>query len=298
MAISSKEFPLNKSPNPKASQHFLNAMEYKIYIARLHNYVNYDNFLITRLLNKMNEEYEKGKSLLPKDSAEDVYWYVVLYRDIYGIGGYPEDKDMSISYKKRLSDEGYKKYYEEILLKIKRFENDDFDFDVPRITQYKYEFMTNLIDEFMTIEAKLFKKNIKSVLNRDHLKALNNLYLIYIKYKDKYLPLANKQDINTIDGKRSEIRLLNNSLALELRLTHDGKCNDRRFLSMISNIKDLKILVDKTKHGRGYFLYDIVTVKILNIFKRNCPSIKEEAEKLLSYFEPKLIEQVQVRRNR
>lgn len=71
--ISKNEFPLEKSPNPEATKHFINAMEYRNYISHIHNFIDYDNFLMKLLLTKMNEEYEKGKSLLPKNSAEDVY---------------------------------------------------------------------------------------------------------------------------------------------------------------------------------------------------------------------------------
>ncbi|MCT7910132.1 hypothetical protein N5915_11240 [Arcobacter lacus] len=70
--ISKNEFSLDKSPNPQATEHFIKAMEYKNYILNLHRFVDYDNFLMKPLLTKMNEEYEKGKSLLPKTSAEDV----------------------------------------------------------------------------------------------------------------------------------------------------------------------------------------------------------------------------------
>jgi hypothetical protein len=96
----------------------------------------------------MNEEYEKGKSLLPKTSAEDVYWYVILYRGIYGIGGIPDDYDMSMAYKTTLTKEDYKKHYEDIVDKIKRFAINDFNYDVPRITNYKFEFMSNLLTEY------------------------------------------------------------------------------------------------------------------------------------------------------
>ena len=37
----SNEFPLDKSPNPQATEHFIKAMEYKNYILNLHRFVNY-----------------------------------------------------------------------------------------------------------------------------------------------------------------------------------------------------------------------------------------------------------------
>ncbi|RXI35689.1 hypothetical protein CRU99_13770, partial [Malaciobacter mytili] len=37
------EFPIKKSPNPKASSHFIKAMQYKMVVGYLHNIVDYDN---------------------------------------------------------------------------------------------------------------------------------------------------------------------------------------------------------------------------------------------------------------
>ena len=154
--ISKNEFPLEKSPNPQATEHFIKAMEYRNYISHIHNFIDYDNFLMRPLFNKMNEEYEKGKSLLPKTSAEDVYWYVILYRGIYGIGGIPDDYDMSMAYKTTLTKEDYKKHYEDIVNKIKRFAINDFNYDVPRVTEYKFEFMDDLLSElFFSAIGKL-----------------------------------------------------------------------------------------------------------------------------------------------
>ena len=55
----SNEFPLDKSPNPQATEHFIKSMEYRNYISHIHNFIYYDNFLMRPLFNKMNEEYEK-----------------------------------------------------------------------------------------------------------------------------------------------------------------------------------------------------------------------------------------------
>jgi len=102
------EFPLSRSSNPEASKHFVNAMEYKTKIANLHKFIDYDNPIMKPFLNDLYAEYEKGKSLLPKTSAEDVYWYVILFRGIHGISGIPDDYDtwticssyIYVSYKK------------------------------------------------------------------------------------------------------------------------------------------------------------------------------------------------------
>lgn len=51
------------SSNPEATKHFINALGVAAYIERLHNFVDYDSFLMKPLLNKMNKDYEKRKIL-------------------------------------------------------------------------------------------------------------------------------------------------------------------------------------------------------------------------------------------
>lgn len=174
------EFSLERSSNPKASEHFINAMQYKFMINTVHKIVDYDNFLMKPLLNKMNEEYEKGKKLLPENSAEDVYWYVALYRGIHGIGGIPDKYDMSMAYKNIFTKEEYEIHYKEIVNKIKRLATDDFIFDVPRVNQYKYEFMVNLVDEIKSTLNKITNEDKKALQNEDYLKDLINIYIYII----------------------------------------------------------------------------------------------------------------------
>ena len=159
-------------------------MEYKNYILNLHRFVDYDNFLMRPLFNKMNEEYEKGKSLLPETSAEDVYWYVILYRGIYGIGGIPDRRDMSMAFKTTLTKEEYKKHYEEIVDKIKRFAINDFNYDVPRVTEYKFDFMIDLLNELsLSARGKLENYENEEKYDEEHLR---NLIYIYIQYTKNF----------------------------------------------------------------------------------------------------------------
>ena len=210
----SNEFPLDKSPNPQATEHFIKAMEYKNYILNLHRFVNYDNFLMKPLLTKMNQEYEKGKSLLPKTSAEDVYWYVILYRGIYGIGGIPDDYDMSMAYKTTLTKEDYKKHYEEIVDKIKRFAINDFNYDVPRVTEYKFEFMDDLLSELFFSAIGKLENFEEEMYDGEHLKNLIDIYAIYKNFSNKYLPLA-KQKLSKEFHIYNEIKFLYKVIALK-----------------------------------------------------------------------------------
>ncbi len=82
---------------------------------------------------------------------------MILYRGIYGIGGIPDRRDMSMAYKTTLTKEDYKKHYEDIVDKIKRFAINDFNYDVPRVTKYKFDFMDNLLRELFFSAIGKFK---------------------------------------------------------------------------------------------------------------------------------------------
>jgi hypothetical protein len=245
--ISKNEFPLDKSPNPQATEHFIKAMEYRNYISHVHNFIDYDNFLMKPLFNKMNEEYEKGKSLLPKTSAEDVYWYVILYRGIYGIGGIPDDYDMSMAFKTTLTKEEYKKHYEEIVDKIKRLAINDFNYDVPRVTEYKFDFMDDLLSElFFSAIGKLENFEKQEMYDEDHLKNLIYIYTIYKKFSNKYLPLA-KQKLSKEFHIYNEIKFLYKIIALKAYQNNNQSlnCFDNENLILIDRLKELSTSKDK-----------------------------------------------------
>ena len=288
--ISTNEFPLSKSPNPKASEHFIKAMEYRNYISKLHNYVDYDNFLMTPLLNKMQEEYETGIKLLPKTSAEDVYWYVILFRGIHGIGGYPDRKDMSLSYKNIYTKEEYEQHYKEIVNKIKRLTTDDFSFDVPRITQYKYEFMTNLIGEVMSLLGEYTTEDKKAFLNKEYLQDLNDINTYYRVFSKKYLPLANKQNENIVNDIYMKIRLSTYILTFKIQQTRKANCDDVEYVNLIKNIKVIKQMSLNSKYKNQTFYYEGIFDRVewvyskLQVTKKYCPRLKKDTEEVIKYF--------------
>ena len=288
--ISKNEFPLEKSPNPQATEHFIKSMEYKNYILNLHRFVDYDNFLMRPLFNKMNEEYEKGKSLLPKTSAEDVYWYVILYRGIYGIGGIPDDYDMSISFETTLTKEDYKKHYEEIVDKIKRFAINDFNYDVPRVTNYKFEFMSDLVNEYDKTVGLLSKEFFVS---NKYIKDLNDIYRYYKQFRDKYLPLANKQDKNNLVAVHDEILFFLKFITYtEYIQTHYINCSDEKYILLLTKMKELKNLKTKEKQMLDDYLENVFTKSIwlyqLTLILEKCPNLEKEAKEVLRYFHPKI----------
>ncbi len=288
------EFPLDKSPNPEASKHFINAMEHKTKIGNLHRFIDYDNFLMKPFLDDLYSEYEKGKALLPKDSAEDVYWYVILFRGIHGIGGYPQRKDMSIAYENIYSEEEYKKHYEEILNKIRRLAEDDFNFDVPRITQYKYEFMSNLVDEITIILDEYTQRDKKNFLNKKYLRDLNDVYEYYESFSKKYLPLANKQNMNLVNDIHMKMSIYTDILFFKSHQSKSANCRDENYKKLIKNIKKLKQLGDNPQYkNKDFYLEGVFKngkpeYQILRFAKKYCPNLKDELKNVLQYFSPEL----------
>ncbi|WP_044417947.1 hypothetical protein [Halarcobacter anaerophilus] len=287
------EFPLEKSPNPKASEHFVNAMQYKFMIISIHRLVDYDNFLMTPFLNKMKEEYEKGKELLPKDSAEDVYWYVILFRGIHGIGGIPDDYDMSLAYENILSKEEYKQHYIEIVNKIKRLATNDFNFDVPRITQYKYEFMVNLVDEVMAILIDEYKSSKEIFLNKDYKEGFKSTYKYYKNFSNKYLPQANKQNKNKVVDIYMKLHLSSYVLSFKIHQTRKANCDNIEYRNMINNLKILKQMSLNPKYKNQTFYYEnifnnLMIYEKMKVLKVYCPKLKNEAIEISKYFNPQL----------
>ena len=281
----SNEFPLDKSPNPQATEHFIKAMEYRNYISHLHNFIDYDNYLMKPLLTKMNEEYEKGKSLLPETSAEDVYWYVILYRGIYGIGGIPDRRDMSMAFKTTLTKEEYKKHYEEIVDKIKRFAINDFNYDVPRVTEYKFDFMIDVLNEVsLSARGKLENYENEEKYDEEHLRNLIYIYPIYKKFSNRYLPLA-KQKLSKEFYIYNEIRILYEIIIIDAFQNNNKSlnCSDIKNKILLDRLKELSMSKDKDEDlkyifdGNGW---------VLAIIKKliYCPNLKKQADEIFIHF--------------
>ncbi len=180
--------PIEYSKNQEASKEFLKAMEYKAYISQLHNYFNYDSFVMVPFLEKMNFHFNKGKNLLPKNSVEDIVWFVALYKDIYALV-VPEKDDYSLAYEKLPFDEFAKKH-DEIFEMIKRYPFGEINFDIKQINEYKFQTMAILVEFYLFGQTKRFEnKNVgfnnkTSLIFIKNYKEILNLYEIV---KEKYL---------------------------------------------------------------------------------------------------------------
>lgn len=280
------------SPNPEATEHFINAMGVASYIERLHNFVNYDSFLMKPLLYKMNNDYEKGKSLLPENSAEDVFWYMLLYRKIYGIGVMTSNNDISLDYEKKLkTEEEYKKYYEDILDKITRFSTLEFKYDTSLITDNKLQIMNNLLTEYLSlvnsfIDNYLEKKQSKLILDKKYLEDINSIYLNYNEYIKKNTNLSNKKQL--IENKYFKIIFLTYISIIDGNQTHRINCENPKYQELFKNIKDMKKLhLDLKVQDNSKIKYIFEKSFWLNNLLKtltNCSNLKEEINEILPYF--------------
>lgn len=274
------------SPNPEATEYFIDAMGVASYIERLHNFVNYDSFLMKPLLYKMNKDYEKGKSLLPENSAEDIFWYVLLYRGIYGIGVITSNKDISLDYEKNFkTEEEYKKYYEEILDKITRLGTLDFKYNAPLIIDNKLIMMNSLLEEYLNLVYKfmydyLIEKKSNLILERKYLDDINSVYNLYKHY------LINNDDKRLIDNKYFEIRILSYLLSIDMNQTLKVDCSNPKYKELFKNIRDIEnfrtnLQVKHDNKGLSYVFSKTSWLKNLVKSLSNCDSLKEEVSQVL-----------------
>ncbi len=274
------------SSNPEATEHFMDAMGVASYIERLHNFVNYDSFLMKPLLYKMNKDYEKGKSLLPETSAEDVFWYVLLYRGIYGIGVITSNKDISLDYEKNFkTEEEYKKYYEEILDKITRLGTLDFKYNAPLIRDNKLIMMNSLLEEYLNLVYKfmydyLIEKKSNLILEKKYLDDINSVYNLYKHY------LINNDDKRLIDNKYFEIRILSYLLNMDKYQTLKVDCKNPKYKELFKNIRDIEdfrinLKIEYDKPLLSYIFNQTSWLKNLVKSLSNCDSLKEEVSQVL-----------------
>lgn len=139
-------YPIEKSKNPEASKEFLKAMEYRIYIKELHPFFDYDSLIMAPLLSRLNKHFQKGKALLPNDSVEDIVWWVLFYKEIYGLL-VPPRNDNSLAFEK-LPPEKFTQVQEQVYAMIKRYPYGEVYFDIDEIKKFRFKTMAVLVSFF------------------------------------------------------------------------------------------------------------------------------------------------------
>ncbi len=188
-------YPIEKSKNSAASAEFLKALEYRIYIDELHPTMDYDNPIILKLIEHMDDHFQKGKKLLPKESVEDIVWWVLIYKEIYGLV-VPPRNDNSLAYE-NLNCQEFSKKHDEIFQMIKRYPEGEVYFDLPEIRGFQFQAMAILVEYYNAKYMKRFNKNNTLKQNLDFLynDQKNNHYDEHLKeilasyeiIKNKYL---------------------------------------------------------------------------------------------------------------
>lgn len=198
---------------------------------------------------------------------------------------------MSLSYKNIYTKEEYEQHYQEIVNKIKRLATDDFNFDVPRITQYKYEFMVNLVYEIMYILNDYIKIDKKILVNKKYENDLKEIYTYYMNFSNKYLPLANKQNENRTENIVIKMRFFSYFLSFIIHQTRQANCDNENYIKLIKNIKLLKQmnLTSTSTYKNEYFYYESafnspLIYGTLIVPEKYCPKLKEEAKEVMKYF--------------
>ena len=155
-----KMYPLEKSQNKEASKEFVMAMKYRLYISKLHNYFDYDHFIMKQILNKVDKHFNKGKSLLPDDSIEDIVWWGLFYQEIYG-AVYDKKGDESMDFK-AMSDRGLDALIDNIGKMIKRLPYGNNYFKIQEIDENTFFAMTKLIAFYKETLMERYKRKCNS----------------------------------------------------------------------------------------------------------------------------------------
>ena len=183
-------YPIQYSSNKEASKAFLKAMEYRIYIKELHTFLDYDNFIMMMLLANLNMHFAEGKALLPKDSVEDIVWWVLFYKDMYGLV-VPPRNDNSLAYE-NLSYDEFSKVHDEVFEMIKRYPYGEVNFRLKEIREFRFQAMAILVEFYYKRYSNRYdgkNRAIKENLHEHDIKVVQNLKDI----KELYLKVYNEQ---------------------------------------------------------------------------------------------------------
>jgi hypothetical protein len=192
-------YPLSRSKNPKASEEFLKAMEYRVYIRELHPFFDYDSIVMAPLLKKMQEHFKRGKALLPEESVEDIVWWTLLYKEIHGLTVPPRD-DNSLAYE-NLPPEEFRKVHDRVYEMIMRYPEGKVYFDIPEMKRYRFQVMAILVGFYykrysnrysgktMIDRAKKYDMDQKAVIN------LTNVIRKYTSSYREFIDSSKNKDI-------------------------------------------------------------------------------------------------------
>ena len=118
-------------------------------------------------------------------------------------------------------------------------------------------------------------------------------YIYYTQFRDKYLPLANKQDKNNLVALHDEILFfLQFTTYIEYLQTNQIYCNNEKYILLLTKMKELKNSKTKEEKSLDNYLSNVFEksswLSKLTIALEKCPNLEKEAKEVLGYFHPKI----------
>lgn len=287
-------YNIPKSENKQATNYFIKSMSMMLYIERLHYLVNYDNFLMKPLFSLKDKYYEQGKALLAKNSSEDVFWWMMINRGIYGITIDNIRKDQSVDPVEILAPKEYEKFNKKVYAMLTRYLdlNNDFNKNIEEINRYKLLMASDLLNHYYRMYRFQYKKGKKSrgrqgLENKEHLLNLINLYNMFIKYSKQYSKNTFDKEKTYINNNFTKTRLLTEiyytrQFQLETRTISKKICEDKNSLTLLKSIKNLYPYRDVKYESLKdtVFKNDFVN-EVVKIIDESCDNLKKESKEVL-----------------
>jgi len=283
-------YPLEKSQNKQASEEFLKAMEYRIYIKELHPYFDYDSFIMAPLLEKLDYHFKKGKSLLPKDSIEDIVWWILFYKEIYGLL-VPPRNDNSLAYE-NLPYQEFAKVHDEVYEMIMRYPDGNVGFKIDEIKSFRFKAMAILVGFYVDKNTRKYNANTqkeKAIKAAKDIKNYNALIQVLKQYNQSYKKFINySKDIEFMKKEYfshyvyiysniiMNYTFINNTQKLPIKI-----CQSKNTKTIIKYSDNLINFVSYNNFTQSNWIYK-------SLFKQNDISFVPTVFKLLNYRCPNL----------
>jgi hypothetical protein len=294
-------YPIEKSKNPEASEEFLKAMEYRIYIKELHPYFDYDSFVMAPFLEKLDYHFKRGKALLPKDSVEDIVWWTLFYKEIYGLL-VPPRNDNSLAYE-NLPPQEFKKVHDEVYEMIMRYSDGEVYFNLKEIDQFRFKAMAILVGfyykeysnryeaESMVDKAKKANKDTQSV---DDLKQVQKKYTLAYK---KFITNSKNKNFMENEYASDQIYIASELIVKYVRINNTQRipheiCNSENTKLIIEHIEQLLSFVKDNSTNQSNTIdillfnknYSNVPV-VMKLLEYRCPNLQPEITQVVQSIE-------------
>lgn len=287
-------FSLNKSQNPKATEYFLDAYGTMLYLERLHYFVNYDNFLMKPLFYRIDSSLAKGKELLAKNSSEDVFFLVAIYRGIYGLTIDNIRNDRSVDPVKVLSAHEYKMLNEKVYEMLVRYLDikNDFSINAEGINKYKFLMATNLLNHYYRMYRFQYidggkSKSLQRIENKNLLRQLHELYDLFATYSDIYSPQMYNQKKSFANLNFTKARLLTEiyytrQFQLKTPIISLSVCKDKKTYVLLKSIENLFPYRNmRSKELKSSIFLDGFVIKIVKAINKSCVNVKKQSNEVL-----------------